>query len=217
MGDFQIAGDHQRQRGRLDAPLSHNPDISGFPALDGHRAGSVGTDKPVRALTGKRGVMQMGIPCILFKMRQGMGDCRVIQGGQPDSERFARVAALFNDFIHQELTFPIRIARIDHAIGAGQKRPYDLDLRRYSFIFSGFKTPLFRNNWQRVSSPLAELLAIAFRHDRLEKMPEAPCHYILPAVIEAVFFRPASESLRYDTGQGGLFSYKYSHDVSFLI
>ena len=45
------------------------------------------------------------------------------------------------------------------------------------------------------------------------KMLEAPCHHIIPTVIEAVLFRPASESLRYDAGQGGLFRNENSRSI----
>ena len=113
--------DHERQRGRLDAPLPHNADIARVTGFQRHCSCGIYPNKPVRTFAGKRGVVKRGIPCVVFEVRQRVSNRLVVQGGQPEPEYFARVAALFNDFIHQKLAFPVRIASIDHAFGPIQE------------------------------------------------------------------------------------------------
>ncbi len=183
MGNFQIAGDHQRQRGRLDAAQGKHIRASVRAALDGQGAGGVDARQPVGAASGAGGVAQGRVAGVVREVCQCLSDRDFVQRGQPDALHLPRVVKMFQHLVNEKLAFAVGIARVDHGIGVPQQRADDVKLRGgvlFDLVF-----PLGRNDGQVFAPPVGVFGLVIPWPREFEHVPEAPCNHIISAMDAA--------------------------------
>ena len=208
MGNFQIAGDHQRQRGRLDAAQGKHVRASVRAPLDGQGAGGVDARQPVGAASGAGGVAQGRVAGVVRKVCQRLFDRDFVQRGQPDALDFSLVAEVFQHFVHEELAFAVGIARVDHGIGVPQQRADDVKLRGgvlFDLVF-----PLGRNDGQMFAPPMGVFGLVIPWPREFEHVPEAPGNNIVAATDAAFGFFLIAKTGGNGPAKGGFFGNKQS-------
>ena len=85
---------------------------------------------------------------------------------------------MFEDFIHEELAFPVRVARVDDRSGLTEQIADYLKLSAGAFL--GLEPPLTGNHGQGVSAPQLPCFIIIIGIILFQQMPEAPGHGVVP-------------------------------------
>ena len=212
MGNFQIAGDHQRQRGRLDAAQRENIGAPVRASLDGQGASSVDACQPVGAASGASGVAQGRVAGVVREICQRLFDREIIQRGQPDTFNVSRVAEVFQHFIHEELAFAVGIARIDHGIGFPQQRADDVKL--CGGVLFDLVFPLGRNDGQVFAPPVGVFGLVIPWPCLFEHVPEAPRHHIVATEDAAFGFFLIAKASGNGPAKRRFFGNKQSHLIS---
>ena len=87
---------------------------------------------------------RIGVVPVVLQCCQSFLDRPGIEGCQPDALNRAGVAEVFEDFIHEELAFPVRVARVDDRSGLTEQIADHLKLSAGAFL--GLEPPLTGNH-----------------------------------------------------------------------
>ena len=108
--DLPIPLDDERERWRLDAAKREDSiGMAGFLAKDGHGAAGIHAYEPIRLRAGTGGIPEVGVVAVILECTQGLLDGARVKGGKPDTLDRAGVVEVFEDFIDEELAFPVRV------------------------------------------------------------------------------------------------------------
>ena len=214
-GDFLIAGDYQRKRGRLDSTKGQDFGFSLFPAGKRQSSGGIDTHEPVGSLSGASRIGQRSIGTVVRDAVQSFLDGAVIEGAEPEATSGAVIAAAFKDFLYQKLTFTVGVARVHRVIRLLEQVGNGLELG-FRALFDGV-FPFLRHDGQIFFSPPHIIRGIGFGEGGLDHMAEAPRHHIFTAAITVFFLLAAAEIFGDGLCHRRFFSNEKSHEISLFL
>lgn len=182
--DLPIPLDDERERRRLDAAKREDSiGMAGFPTKDGHGAAGIHAYEPIRLRAGTGGIPEVGVVAVILECTQGLLDGARVKGGKPDTLDRAGVVEVFEDFIDEELAFPVRVSSVDY--GGGLTKQMVDHLKLCVGFFFGAKFPFIGDNGEIAPAPCPEVIVIVLRIVLFEDMAKAPRHSIGAADLKS--------------------------------
>ena len=205
-----VAPRDHRKRGRLHAP---DGDEAAGPR-EGIGAREIHAEKPVRARARTGGVPHAGVALVFLEDRKALFDGGGVDCGHPEAFHGLSHAEVLEDFVDEELSFAVGVARVHDHGGRSNQLPDDGELALHALLLSNEHLPLGRDHGKVAKAPhlfpalrgreVVGEIGVGF--GLLEQMSEAPGDgSAVFADEEAVFSADDAEPLRDGAAERRLF------------
>ena len=142
--ELTLAPYDEGQGRRLYAAYRENAPVPLPSGGEGKGTGGVHADEPVGAAPGQSRFLEVQKVPVVAEIGQGFANALLIQGVEENPFDRLFVAYVVEDFIDEELPFPVRVTGVDDAVGFADEFCNDLELVLAVRAYEEF--PIRRNN-----------------------------------------------------------------------
>ena len=209
--DLPVTAHHEPQYRGLYPTHAQHACMTACPSLDGIEPRQVQAIEPVGTATPQGGIAQPGVSGIIFQFAQRALHRHGVKVTDQQALDWHLDADLRQDFIHEQLPLPVRVAGMDNQGGLARK--FRDGLIQVLRARSDLQLPVGRYDRQIRDLPALILGVIILRHIGRQDMAGTPDHDIGLATLDVglVALLRSRQHRRDSTGDGGLFSDEDAH------